>query len=239
MLPPLETRTETLPGDSGSPIVRVVFAGEGGAFADGHPHGQQMARTLKEAIEQHAPSGVIIDLQSLSYSGGDWIAWGALQSRAKGFPMCLVVKPSTEPIRELWKTCNLGTLIPVFPTVEEARTHLLSPEVQKQRQATTRSRIRLAYVKVESGASPGTYELVEEKTILGRHPECNLPLDCPSVARRHAAISLKEGAYLLEDQLSAGGTILNGVRITGPTELKNGDLIRMGGCELSFHVEEK
>jgi len=242
MLPLLETRTETLPTDTGSPIVRVVFGGAGGAFSAGHHHGHQMNQVLQEAMERHSPCGVVIDVQDLIYPGGDWIAWGAIQTRAKGCPTCLVAaEPSMESIRMLWDPCRLGTIIPLFTTLEQARLYLLSPEAQQQRRLTHRSHTnRSAYLKVVRGhTAETTFKLVEERTIIGRHPTCHIVLENIATARRHAVISSIDGAYFLEDQRSAGGTIRNGVRITGPTELKDGDLIQLGGCELSFHIKEK
>jgi len=69
-----------------------------------------------------------------------------------------------------------------------------------------------------------------ESILLGSSPECDVRLDEPGVAPRHAEIRLLEGKSLqLSDLGSAGGTLLNGVSVS-ETLLGSGDEIRIGTC---------
>jgi adenylate cyclase len=59
------------------------------------------------------------------------------------------------------------------------------------------------------------------------------------VSRNHALVQrMDTGEYYLTDLGSRNGTVLNGRLVVSPTALKNGDLIRLGGCELRFVQEE-
>jgi putative peptide zinc metalloprotease protein len=70
--------------------------------------------------------------------------------------------------------------------------------------------------------------VVSEMTI-GRAPGATLVLGDPSVSRLHARIS---AGGELEDAGSSHGTWLDGVRVTGPSPLHDGALIRLGDAEL-------
>ena len=70
--------------------------------------------------------------------------------------------------------------------------------------------------------------VVAEMTI-GRAPGASLVLADPSVSRVHARISADA---VLEDAGSSHGTWLDGVRVTGPSPLRDGAKIRLGDAEL-------
>ncbi len=97
------------------------------------------------------------------------------------------------------------------------------------------------WIRVESGIRPGR-EIVLAKAIttLGRAESCDLGLfGDPSIEQMHARIHQHGIAYLLADADSAGGTFLNNRRVTQPTKLYTGDLIRLGGSVLLFGERPK
>src|SRR3954454_16675165 len=64
---------------------------------------------------------------------------------------------------------------------------------------------------------------------IGRGPQSGVRLDDPSVSRAHARVSAAPGtAPLLEDTGSTYGTWLDGERVSGPRELRDGDRLRVG-----------
>jgi Zn-dependent protease len=75
--------------------------------------------------------------------------------------------------------------------------------------------------------------VVNEMTI-GRAPGSTLVLDDPTVSRLHARISDGNGGgvAVLEDAGSSHGTWVNGARITGPIELRDGIKVRLGDQEV-------
>jgi S-DNA-T family DNA segregation ATPase FtsK/SpoIIIE len=93
------------------------------------------------------------------------------------------------------------------------------------------------WLTIGSGIERGTtVEVTGPRFVIGRDDECDLVLDDDKVSRRHAALTLTDGGATLEDLDSANGTFVNGRRIHEPTELRPGDLIRLGAVILKLEV---
>ena len=92
-------------------------------------------------------------------------------------------------------------------------------------------------LKVIKGSCPGQIvELSGDRMVMGRHPSCQIVLDNAAVSRNHAQIRESHGTYFLEDLRSRNGTVVNGEKIQGQTELKDGDEIRVCEVVLRFHI---
>lgn len=79
------------------------------------------------------------------------------------------------------------------------------------------------------GPQPGqTFNLNQELTNLGRGPSNEIVINHAQVSRQHARLTRKGGVMLLEDLGSTNGTYVNGVRLTAPQTLSNGDVIGLG-----------
>ena len=78
------------------------------------------------------------------------------------------------------------------------------------------------------------YELKGDKSILGRHPDCNVVIEVGAVSRNHCHVVREGNDYKVEDLGSRNGTFLNDEpeKISGRRTLKAGDVIRV--CEVSF-----
>jgi len=70
--------------------------------------------------------------------------------------------------------------------------------------------------------------------VIGRAPDCGLPLDESLASRQHAEIVFERGTYSIRDRGSRNGTLVNGEKIAGNRELKDGDEIEIGGTKLKF-----
>lgn len=89
---------------------------------------------------------------------------------------------------------------------------------------------------------PGTtappIKIAKPVTWLGREPDCEIVFDASSgtVSRRHASIKVEAADYLLVDNNSFNGTLVNEQRISGEVPLFDGDLVRlgMGGPVIKF-----
>ncbi len=66
----------------------------------------------------------------------------------------------------------------------------------------------------------------QRETVLGRDASCEVVLLHPSISRRHAVISLREGAYTVRD-LSTNGLFVNGEQMP-ERRLANGDTLVLG-----------
>jgi len=101
--------------------------------------------------------------------------------------------------------------------------------------------LKEAWVKVEQGFRAGR-ELILSKpdTTVGRAESCDIGLFGDNqVEKLHAHIVLKGDRYMLTDTGGAGGTFLNGSRISGPTPLSSGDKIGVGRNVLRFEERAK
>ncbi len=76
---------------------------------------------------------------------------------------------------------------------------------------------------------------IKKNTIhLGRSPECDVVISDPAVSGIHATLARTPEGFLLTDQGSVNGTILNDQRLTVPTPIASDDVIRLGNTELRF-----
>jgi len=92
----------------------------------------------------------------------------------------------------------------------------------------------MASIQVIQGPEKGrTFDLMDGENIIGRQSRA-IPLGDGTVSRNHARMTPQNGTWLLEDLGSANGTYLNGVKITKPSPLKQGDQIRCGSTLLIF-----
>jgi predicted component of type VI protein secretion system len=70
--------------------------------------------------------------------------------------------------------------------------------------------------------------LDREELTIGRKEDNVVYLPERNVSRRHARLWRREDGFVLEDLQSSNGTRVNGVRITEPIELRDGDLVTIG-----------
>ena len=77
-------------------------------------------------------------------------------------------------------------------------------------------------------------ELSEGQFAVGRNASCQLSLDDPLVSRRHALLTVGDGAVTIEDLQSRNGVIVNGQKISGRVGLSAGDRILIGAQELTL-----
>lgn len=77
--------------------------------------------------------------------------------------------------------------------------------------------------------------LTHWENIIGRSKTADVYLSYPSVSRQHAAICREsDDAWIVYDLGSKGGTLVNGEAVSGPTTVKLGDTITLGGVPLVF-----
>ena len=74
--------------------------------------------------------------------------------------------------------------------------------------------------------------LVREEITIGRQDGNVIKLSERNVSRRHARLKKDNGSLVIEDLGSYNGVRVNGERISGPTKVKEGDLIEIGDYDL-------
>lgn len=88
---------------------------------------------------------------------------------------------------------------------------------------------------VVGGELNGTiFDLLDGETIVGRNPDCNIPLEFQGVSRKHFKVTLEQGEASVTDLGSANGTYVNNQKIEGTTPLKKGDLVKLGSIALKY-----
>ena len=93
----------------------------------------------------------------------------------------------------------------------------------------------MAILKVVGGANVGqTWEVKEPRCVLGRHPDCDIPIDHLDTSRHHAQVVAVADEYFLEDLHSRNGTWLNQKRLGAKERLNDGDRIRISETVLEF-----
>ena len=93
----------------------------------------------------------------------------------------------------------------------------------------------MAYLKVVRGGNTGQiWELNGPVAVLGRHPDCDIPIDVADASRHHAQIVVDADACYLEDLRSRNGTSLNDEVIQSRQKLSDGDRIRITTVVLKF-----
>ncbi len=81
------------------------------------------------------------------------------------------------------------------------------------------------------------FSLGGEPVLLGRSRATGSHLIDPHVSRVHCQVELIDGQFILTDYDSAGGTFVNGKRISRHT-LQSGDLLRIGNTRLQFMEDD-
>ncbi len=91
-----------------------------------------------------------------------------------------------------------------------------------------------SFVVIQGDMIGRVYQLKEAKTLIGRHPSCQISIQHRAVSSQHAQILRSSDSIVIEDLKSTNGTFVNKAKITSQTVLKTGDLVRMGGTVLKY-----
>ncbi len=88
-------------------------------------------------------------------------------------------------------------------------------------------------VRSGGGRAGESFLLSEERTLIGRSPECDVFLDDVTVSRRHSQIARAGEKFTIEDLESLNGTFVNRRRIES-AELADDDELQIGKYRLTF-----
>ena len=73
------------------------------------------------------------------------------------------------------------------------------------------------------------------ENVIGRAPTCDVALNYPSLSRNHLALMRDDDArWTAIDLASKGGVMINGQPMDAPTEVFQGDIVNMGGVEVTL-----
>src|SRR5688572_12641766 len=98
----------------------------------------------------------------------------------------------------------------------------------------------MAVLRVRKGGAAGTVHAVfstRQHTVIGRDEGVEVALGDARASRRHAAISIAHGYWVLQDLESRNGTLVDGKAIER-TILRDGTAFQIGASLLTFHESE-
>jgi pSer/pThr/pTyr-binding forkhead associated (FHA) protein len=78
--------------------------------------------------------------------------------------------------------------------------------------------------------------LFEGEITLGRSRGCGIVLADPCISRVHALVAVRSGRVYVQDLRSSNGTFVDGERIAGEQEIREGDRIAIGNYDLVLHL---
>lgn len=107
---------------------------------------------------------------------------------------------------------------------------------QQDAQAIANLPERSALLIVRKGPNLGARFLLDaDRTVAGRHPDCEIFLDDVTVSRRHAAFVRDEQGFTVRDLGSLNGTYVGRERVD-EARLHSGESVQVGKYRLSFHL---
>ena len=131
-----------------------------------------------------------------------------------------------------------------FSRREEAKPASVETEVEPEDRKTgkvtspqmpTGKRLSLAVI---NGPDAGTVFRIEKPRVTIGRTGSDIALNDSEISRAHAAVEIRDTTYLVEDLKSTNGTLIDGQRINGPTELQNQSEFQVGGSTLMLIVTE-
>ena len=84
----------------------------------------------------------------------------------------------------------------------------------------------------EGGAQPKRKQFEGTQVAIGRVRSNDLVLSSPTVSSKHARLYRENGAWLVCDEKSTNGTLLNGARVEAPMAVGDGDELTVGAFRL-------
>jgi predicted Zn finger-like uncharacterized protein len=102
-------------------------------------------------------------------------------------------------------------------------------------QMPTGKRLSLAVI---NGPDAGTVFRIEKPRVTIGRTGSDIALNDSEISRAHAAVEIRDTTYLVEDLKSTNGTLVDGQKINGPTEIQNQSEFQVGGSTLMLIVTE-
>ncbi|MBD65636.1 MAG: GGDEF domain-containing protein [Halobacteriovoraceae bacterium] len=88
---------------------------------------------------------------------------------------------------------------------------------------------------VVGGELNGTiFDLLDGETVVGRSPDCTIPLEFQGISRRHFKVNVFDEEVKVEDLGSSNGTFVNNTKIEGQVSLSKGDMVKLGAIALKY-----
>ena len=98
-------------------------------------------------------------------------------------------------------------------------------------------RLRIVAAAEDKSFMVGDILPLQPVTHLGRDLENTIVIKDTAASARHARLSRENGVWWLEDLGSRNGTLLNGLPLSKPTSLADGDIISIGNIRFQLEAD--
>ncbi|TWU22701.1 sigma 54-interacting transcriptional regulator [Bythopirellula polymerisocia] len=97
-----------------------------------------------------------------------------------------------------------------------------------------------AYLTIQTGKQAGTNYTLDPSTkmLLGRGSDCHISVPDPMCSRVHAIISFEDDSWIVRDDGSRNGTLVNGQKVEEAT-LGDGHQLQIGSYAFEFHLSDQ
>ncbi|HRY83389.1 MAG TPA: FHA domain-containing protein [Candidatus Cloacimonadota bacterium] len=119
------------------------------------------------------------------------------------------------------------------------KTVIMNPPKTSVPSATEQPAIRKLtgwLVTFDLQASGVDFRLYMGRHLIGRGARCDIVLQVPGVSEEHAVLLNRDGKFILQDNLSANGTYVNGEAIDDKRVLRENDVITIAGIKLKLKL---
>ena len=96
---------------------------------------------------------------------------------------------------------------------------------------------RLSLAVINGPDAGSVYRIEKPRVTIGR-TGADLALSDSEISRNHAAVEIRDTTYMVEDLKSTNGTLIEGEKISGLTEIQNHGEFTIGGTTLMLIVTE-
>jgi two-component system, NtrC family, response regulator HydG len=98
-----------------------------------------------------------------------------------------------------------------------------------------------AYLTIKTGNRAGTNFTLDpsRNSLLGRGTDCHISVPDPMCSRVHAIITYEDDGWVVRDQHSRNGTLVNGQKIDHEATLGDGHELQIGSYQFDFHLSDE
>ncbi len=115
------------------------------------------------------------------------------------------------------------------------RTEVLTrPDLGAQELLQQASKSDPSLIAIQGDMMGKVFRLKEGRTVIGRHPSCDIPVSQRAVSAFHLEIRKNGNVIVVEDLKSTNGSMLNNSKIESPHVLNPGDLVRVGSAVFKY-----
>jgi len=131
-----------------------------------------------------------------------------------------------------------NTKFPIPQPAVSEKTVIEKPAKKKKSVKDSSSLIKLVGWLVSYDIDPAgiDFKLYEGRTKIGRSNHCKIIVNDSTISEEHVLLLCKDEKIILQDELSANGTFVNGKRIEERVLLEDGDEIKLGSVTFIIKI---